>query len=713
MIRQHYTQRSILLFVLILLIGIYSGYAQTSPVFRIGVLDAPTGALARGAQLAVSEINQAGGVVGADGTVFQLQLVIQSPDDMQFALSNILQARVIAVIGPSDPALMLTNRQALADLGVPILTAAADDTIIANDNTQRIFRIRAQEILQGQALASYLLRDLGAATIATVQLDVNSTASVVGFTRSLNQLGINPSQQFLLTETTSLQQIVLNVVTSMPQFVAAFGAPEAVAQLYTDLRKNDWPGGFAYNQAGSVQFRSRVPENLLEGVIGVSTWSYTYDDERSQEFVNHYIRMVGELPADLAASGYDAVYLMQSAIGKPGTLQSNLVAIQGFEGVQGAIRSRNTSPGEMSDNVGIVQLGEHGAPVAVARFASGARIPLGTDQQVTLPTPTPMIVATSTPEGVYVIITRSVQNIRTGPGLNYDILGQLSQNEQARVIGATVDFSWVAIEYRGTVGWLSRGILEMVGDTITVPVLTPPPSPTPLPATATPTPQPFPDLVITGAQPNRLIIGTPFTVVATVLNQGGTNAGPFAVAASFEPGGIYSAINLPGMLAGTQTTVSFTGMLSGATGPQNVTIIADLNGQVNEGAGESNNFAFVYSYIADAPLLTSALAVGTLSVAELGTAVLDGGGNDIQWGGGGLVPLGATQMVSLSGFATIDQVHRDAIAAAPLVNLPITSITPGQLIGIRTDGANKYGVLQVVSVQPGVQITFNFRMYDF
>jgi ABC-type branched-subunit amino acid transport system substrate-binding protein len=225
MIRQHYTQRSILLFVLILLIGIYSGYAQTSPVFRIGVLDAPTGALARGAQLAVSEINQAGGVVGADGTVFQLQLVIQSPDDMQFALSNILQARVIAVIGPSDPALMLTNRQALADLGVPILTAAADDTIIANDNTQRIFRIRAQEILQGQALASYLLRDLGAATIATVQLDVNSTASVVGFTRSLNQLGINPSQQFLLTETTSLQQIVLNVVTSMPQFVAAFGAP--------------------------------------------------------------------------------------------------------------------------------------------------------------------------------------------------------------------------------------------------------------------------------------------------------------------------------------------------------------------------------------------------------------------------------------------------------------------------------------------------------
>jgi hypothetical protein len=462
-----------------------------------------------------------------------------------------------------------------------------------------------------------------------------------------------------------------------------------------------------------VQFRSRVPENLLEGVIGVSTWSYTYDDERSQEFVNHYIRMVGELPADLAASGYDAVYLMQSAIGKPGTLQSNLVAIQGFEGVQGAIRSRNTSPGEMSDNVGIVQLGEHGAPVAVARFASGARIPLGTDQQVTLPTPTPMIVATSTPEGVYVIITRSVQNIRTGPGLNYDILGQLSQNEQARVIGATVDFSWVAIEYRGTVGWLSRGILEMVGDTITVPVLTPPPSPTPLPATATPTPQPFPDLVITGAQPNRLIIGTPFTVVATVLNQGGTNAGPFAVAASFEPGGIYSAINLPGMLAGTQTTVSFTGMLSGATGPQNVTIIADLNGQVNEGAGESNNFAFVYSYIADAPLLTSALAVGTLSVAELGTAVLDGGGNDIQWGGGGLVPLGATQMVSLSGFATIDQVHRDAIAAAPLVNLPITSITPGQLIGIRTDGANKYGVLQVVSVQPGVQITFNFRMYDF
>jgi branched-chain amino acid transport system substrate-binding protein len=696
---------------LVLILGIQINSAQALPVFRIGVLDFPDGTLTRGAQLAISEINRAGGVTGADGTIFQLQLVVQPPDDLNFAIANIIQARVIAVIGPTDSALVLGNRPLLAELGVPVLTAAADDSIIANDTTQRLFRIRAQEIWQGQALADYLITTLGAATVSTVQMDLESTASLIAFTRSLNRLGIVPTTDHLLTETTSLQQIALNIVSEMPQFVAAYGPEDAVAELYTELRKNDWPGGFIYGHAASTTFRELVPENLLEGVIGVNTWSYSFEDERSETFLHSYINLFGKLPDDLAAASYDGIYLLREAISKPGSLQTNLLAIQNYQGVQGLLASRNLSPGETSDNVAVIRLGEYGAPVAVARYTGGTRVTPVSTQEPVPPTATAPI-PTATPDGVYVIITRSVQNIRTGPGLEYDILGQLQEGNQARVIGATVDFSWVAIEFRGTTGWLSRGILDLIGDTVTVPVLTPPPTPTPLPATATPTAQPFPDIVVVAAQPNRVVIGTPFTIVATIRNQGGIDAGPFAVAATFEPGGIYAAMNLPGMLAGTQTNVTFNGTLTGATGPQNVTIVADLNNQLNEGAGESNNFAFLFSYIADAPLLTSAQPTGTITLPELGTAVLDGGSNDLQWGGGGLVPLGATQLVTLSGFSSIDQVHRDAIAAAPLVNLPIGGITPGQIIGIRTDGGNKYGVLQVVSVQAGTQITFNFRMYD-
>src|SRR5689334_17222620 len=86
----------VMLPILVLLLAVGILQAQVLPVFRIGVLDFEDGPLARGAQLAVQEINDTGGVVGADGTAFQLQLVVQSPEDLEFALANIIQSSVIA-----------------------------------------------------------------------------------------------------------------------------------------------------------------------------------------------------------------------------------------------------------------------------------------------------------------------------------------------------------------------------------------------------------------------------------------------------------------------------------------------------------------------------------------------------------------------------------------------------------------------------------------
>ncbi|GAB5489854.1 MAG: hypothetical protein Phog2KO_00690 [Phototrophicaceae bacterium] len=709
---------SILLMITALLgsIAISFSHAQALPVFRIGVLDSEDGALTRGAQLAVKEINDSGGVIGADGTAFQLQLVVQSPLDMEFAIANLDQASVIAIIGPSDSDTVLGNRELLTSLGVPVLTPATDDTVIVNDDSNLLMRLRAQESLIGRALADYLVNDLNAATVATVQLDLESTVGVVGFTRAASQLGLNPSSQYLLSEENNLQRITLDIVAAQTQFVAAYGAPESVAELYTALRANDWSGRFIYNRANSSIFRSNIQESLLEGVIGASTWTYTLTDASSQAFTFAYIRAFGEVPTAFEASAYDGIYLLKTAISMAGNLQTNLLSISDFNGVQGDLTPALLAGGEFSNNVVVAELGEFGAPFAVARFVGTQRVPLVEDDTVVQATPTPSatpLIPTATPDGVYLLVTRAVQNVRLGPSLDYEILGQLQEGDTAEIIGATIDFSWVAINFRGTTGWLSRGILDILGNTNVVPVITPPPTPTPLPATATPIPPPVPDIVITAVTPNRITTGTAFSLTVTVRNQGGANAGQFAVAASFQPGDVYSAQTINGLGAGTAINITLSGTLTGATGAYNVGIIADLNNQIDEGTvGESNNNTFIYPYILDAPLLTTAPAVGTITLNETDVITLDGGSTDIQWGGGSVVPLGATGLVQLTGFTTMDAVHRDAIASASLMNTPLLNITPGMLIGIQTDGGGKYGVLQVISVTPGSQISFNYRIYN-
>lgn len=705
----------------ICMVGIFNAVilqAQIMPIFRIGVLDSDDGALTRGAQLAVQQINQVGGVRGADGTMYRLQLVIQAPDDMDFALSNLEQASVIAVIGPEDSETALAHREALTALGVPVLTTATDDALLINDETNLMMRLNAQEALVQRALADYLINDLNAASLATVQLDLESTVGVIGFIRAASQLGLTPSEEYILSEENTIQRIALDIADEQTQFVAAYGVPEDVAELYTLLRENDWAGRFIYNRSSESRFRSNVQETLLQGIIGSSNWSYTLSDTASSRFIDAFIRTFGVLPAPKAAAAYDGIYLLQEAIQERGDLSGNLLAIDGFEGVQGMLGVASLADGEFSNQVVVSELGEFGAPLAIARYAGTQRLALADVAAASVTVVAVATVAptlpppTATPDGVYLVITRARQNVRTGPGLNYDIMGQLSEGDSAEVIGATVDFSWVAISYRGTNGWLSRSILDLNGNTNIVPILAAPPTPTPLPATATPIPPPQPDIIITNVTPSRLVIGTPVSITVTVRNQGGANAGQFAVATSFQPGEVYAAQIVSGLNAGAEITLTLTGTLNGATGPNNISIIADLNNQVNEGVGENNNASYIYSYVADDPLLSSASAIGTVTLNELDVVALDGGSNDIQWGGGAIVPLGATKLIQLTGFTSFDAVHRDAIANAPLTNVGVLNITPGMLVGIQTEGGNKYGVLQVISVAPGSQITFNYRMYD-
>ena len=139
------------------------------PVFRIGVLDEQAGQISNGARLAVEEINAAGGAQGADGTFFQLELIVQPGTDLTDAVANLNQASVIAVLGPETTNEVVSNLAILQALNVPVLTPATGDTIIPSDTTGRIFLSRATDVYEARALANYVITDLGFQRIATIQ----------------------------------------------------------------------------------------------------------------------------------------------------------------------------------------------------------------------------------------------------------------------------------------------------------------------------------------------------------------------------------------------------------------------------------------------------------------------------------------------------------------------------------------------------------------
>ena len=684
--------------------------ARAQYELRIGVIDYPSGSMLAGARLAADHINTAGGLIGADGTLFELAVVDTPPDNMEIAIANMKQASVFAVIGPQSDALLRRHLSQLQTIQAPVFIPATGDTILLSDHTGRIFRSRAAENVLINGLADYLATTLAIQSIHTIQLDAASTASLISFANALADFGLRPSNLVFDQSRLNLQQIAEAVAQSAPDAVVIFGPPQLAAQALIQLRDFAYAGERVYSQAQEPSFAERLPPDLLPGIISYSTWSSSLEDSASQNFTLAYARAFGRLPDAVAAASYDALRLIAAATARGGSFSSALAATSAFRGVQGELNPAGLLPGEISNNAVVTRLNEYGTANVVARYPDFIEISLPPSEPDAEPTAAPTTAApvpSATPTGYHLKITRDFLNVRSGPGTDYEIIGQVIEGSQARILGANVDHSWVIIDFRGQWGWVAAYLAETFGDRNLVPIIQPPATPTPAP-TDTPSPQPEPDLVVLNAQPARLAIGQATAIDVTILNQGLSPAGGFAVAGAFQPGGQYAGVNLAGLNAGQQANLQLRPLLSGPTGPQSVVIVVDLNQEVYEGdAGESNNRAFVYNYMADRPVLAS----GAWTTSA-GSIDLDGDASpDLSWTGNALAALGAAAFAAVDQFSTLSQTHFDAISGAP-ANTTIVDVSQlaAKVYALVTADGHR-GAMQVTDVTRNGPITIEYRIY--
>ncbi|MEP6984658.1 MAG: ABC transporter substrate-binding protein, partial [Chloroflexota bacterium] len=347
--------------IILTLLSVNLAYGQAAPVFRIGVLDDQQGHIANGARLAVHDINALGGVRGADGTQFQLELIVQpiSGTNITNTIASLRDASLIAVLGPESDSAVKDNLAALQALNVPVLTPATGDTTLTQDQTGRLFRTRAAQLLQGRALATVLINDYSVKRFATVQLDsdLESAAGVVGFTISLTNLNVTPQVALQVLTDTALADASQQLISNSLEAVVAYGDPTRAGKLLTSLRTAGFKGQFVYNQADDAAFQSAAGVYVL-GTYAATTWPLTAADDAGRLFRDKYIQLYAALPGPIEAASYDAVTLLSAAINKPGELQTNLTQLDNIGGVQGTLLPAQLQKGETSNNVAVVQLGE-------------------------------------------------------------------------------------------------------------------------------------------------------------------------------------------------------------------------------------------------------------------------------------------------------------------------------------------------------------------
>ncbi|MDO4323915.1 MAG: ABC transporter substrate-binding protein [Lachnospiraceae bacterium] len=294
--------------------------------FKIGGIGPMTGAAAaygtavmNAAQIAVDEINEAGGVNGA-------QLEFQPQDDehdaeksvnayntlkdwgMQMLLGTVTSAPCIAVEAEAvnDNMFLLTP------------SGSAVDCITAGDNA---FRVCFSDPDQGTASAKYIGENGLAEKVAVIydSSDVYSSGIYATFrTEAENQpFEIVADGAFTADSKTDFSVQLQQAKDAGAELVYLPIYYNEASLIFTQAAGMDFaPAWFGVDGMDGILTVEGFDTSLAEGVMLLTPFSADAEDELTKNFVAKYQELYNEVPNQFAADAYDGIYAIKAALEK-------------------------------------------------------------------------------------------------------------------------------------------------------------------------------------------------------------------------------------------------------------------------------------------------------------------------------------------------------------------------------------------------------------
>ena len=296
-------------------------------VFKIGGIGPVTGgaavygeAVKNGAELAVKEINEAGGINGV-----QIEFNYQDDEndaekavnayntlkdwDMQMLLGTVTSAPCVAVgeVAQADNTFMLTPSGTAVDC-------------VKYDNA---FRVCFSDPMQGIESAKYI-GDKGLATKVAAIYDSSDVYST-GIYNAFVEEAENQNFEIVAAEAfTSESKSDFSVQLQKAKDAGAelvflpFYYSEASLVLKQAADMNYSPIFFGCDGMDGILAVEGFDANLANDLIFLSPFTPTSDDEAIQKFVTDFQDTYGNTPNQFAADAYDGIYAIKAAIEKAG-----------------------------------------------------------------------------------------------------------------------------------------------------------------------------------------------------------------------------------------------------------------------------------------------------------------------------------------------------------------------------------------------------------
>jgi branched-chain amino acid transport system substrate-binding protein len=326
------------------------GVATTGPIL-VGMYGSLTGDGAsfgqssrEGTELAVDEINAAGGLLGGR----RIQLIVEDDQSKAEEASSavtklITQDRVIAVLGEVASSRSLAAAPVAQRHQVPMITPSSTNEKVTQIGDY-VFRVCFIDPFQGEVLAKFAYNDLKARRIAILK-DIRNDYSVGltdAITRVFTELGGTVLDTVSYTAGDADFKVALTRIRGLkPDAIMATGYYPEAAIIVRQAREL----GISMPILGGDGWVGDALKNGREALNNTFISNHYSGDNPSpvvQNFVGTYRERFGRDPDSIAALAYDAVKVLADAITRAGTTEGtrlrDAIATADVAGVTGQLK---------------------------------------------------------------------------------------------------------------------------------------------------------------------------------------------------------------------------------------------------------------------------------------------------------------------------------------------------------------------------------------
>ena len=306
-----------------------SGEVAKPETIKIGGMAPLTGALAiygvtttNGAELAVKEINENGGVLGKKIEYVMLDTKGDSTEAVM-AYNKLVDEKVAGIIGEVTSKPTLAVAEVAVQDNMPLITPTGTQMDITEVGPN-IFRVCFTNPYQGKVLAITSKERLGANTVA-VMLNNSSDYSdgiAKAFIEESEKLGMKVmGVEGYADGDKDFRPQLTKLAAMNPDAILIPEYYEQAALIATQARevgvKSIFVGSDGWD--GIAKTLDQSAYAAIENSYFTNHFSMEDQSEKIQDFLKDYREAYKEDPSAFSALGYDAVYMMKSAIEKAGS----------------------------------------------------------------------------------------------------------------------------------------------------------------------------------------------------------------------------------------------------------------------------------------------------------------------------------------------------------------------------------------------------------